>query len=249
MYGLTFNGKHSFTDFGLITYSKNRPILAEPKIIIEDIQGIDGEYDFSDVNPDNRTKYKSKVHEIEFTVKESNLVSLREKAHQIAEWLACGEKQLVYDDEPTVFYLGKVINKLDLENQIRTVKRFTVQFRCKPYAYLIDQSTTNKTITGNTTITVNNAGTYVKPLIKVNGSCDNITFAVNGKTFFYNSPVIPSQVLDIDCEKMEVLKGSFNITQNSTGDFLELINGTNTIQVTGTNLNCTVSVIFRPRFL
>lgn len=249
MYGLTFNGKHSFTDFGLIIYSKNRPILAEPKIITEDIQGMDGEYDFSEVNPDKRVKYKNKTHEIEFYIKESSLVSVREKAHQIANWLACGEKQLVYDDEPTVYYLGKIINRLDLDNQARTLKRFTAQFSCEPYAYSINQTTVNKAITGNTTITVNNSGTYVKPLIKVSGTCEKITFAVNGKTFSYNSPVIPSQALDIDCEKMIVAKGNQNVTKNSTGDFLELINGVNTIQVTGENLNCTVSVIFRPRYL
>lgn len=249
MYGLSFNSKHSFNDFGLSIYTKNRPILAEPKIVTEDIEGNDGEYDFSEVNPDNRTKYKSKIHEIEFTLKESDLVSLRNKAHKIAEWLACGEKQLVYDDEPTVFYLGKVVNKLDLENQARTVKRFTVQFRCKPHAYSINQSNTTRTVIGNTSFLIENIGTNVKPIIRVDGSCDNISFNLNGKTLTYNAPVTSSQMLEIDCENMEALKGSLNVTKNTTGDFLELINGDNTIQVTGTNLNCAISVVFRQKFL
>ena len=46
LYGLTFNGRHS-SEFGLVMFSRNRPILPEPKLVAEDIPGMDGEYDFS----------------------------------------------------------------------------------------------------------------------------------------------------------------------------------------------------------
>jgi predicted phage tail component-like protein len=112
--------------------SKNRPIMPEPKIIVEEAAGTDGDYDYTDSNPEGRTKYKPLPHDIGFSLKERDMAVLRIRAHEIANWLACGEQQLIYDDETAVFYLARVINKLDLENQIVALRRFNVQWKCRP---------------------------------------------------------------------------------------------------------------------
>jgi predicted phage tail component-like protein len=103
LYGFTFSGKHSYNDFGLITFSKNRPILPEPKLVSEDLPGTDGEYDYSMINPDEEVKYKPRTIEIDCTLKEPDQRQLRLKANKIAAWLACGEQKLIFDDEEHLF--------------------------------------------------------------------------------------------------------------------------------------------------
>lgn len=267
--GLKFNGKHSYNDFGLIMESKNRPILPEPKIIVEEVPGTDGDYDYSEANPEGRTNYKPRPHDIGFSLKERDPAMLRIRAHEIANWLACGEQQLIYDDETAVYYLAKVVNKLDLEKLIMKVKQFTVQFKSRPfgfsvvdstqqiqlgqglmlgYGYKLDMDSTVFTVTGATTLNIYNPGRYVKPLIRITGSLTNISLASNGKTLNYNA-ALANETVDIDCSKPQAVKGSTNVNNNISGDYIEFINGDNSLQITGTGLNCTVSLIFRYLYL
>lgn len=264
-YGVIFNGKHSYRDFGLIMLSKNRPILPEPKIIVDEVPHLDGDYDYSECNPDGRTKYKPRTHEIEFSLKERDPALVRIKAHEIASWLACGEQQLIYDDETAVFYLARVANKLDLENQILSVKRFTVQWKCRPFGFSVVQSSEQIQfgqglmlgygyrldmvplvfeVAGAKTLNVYNPGRYVKPLIRITGSLTNISFVANGKTLTYGA-ALDDETVDIDCSKSQATKGSVNVNNNVSGNYIEFGDGDNTLQITGTGLNCTVSLIFR----
>jgi predicted phage tail component-like protein len=249
--------------------SKNRPILPEPKIIVEEVPGIDGDYDYSEVNPDGRTKYKPRLHDVGFSLQERNPAMLRIKAHEIAKWLACGEQQLIYDDETAVFYLARVANKLDIENQIVSVKRFTVQWKCRPYAlsvvksdeqiqfgqglmlgygYKLDMVPTVFVLNGARTLNVYNPAMHVKPLIRITGSFTNISFSANGKTLTYGA-ALTNETVEIDCSKQHAVKGASNVNNNVTGDYIEFANGDNTLQITGTGLNCTVSLIFRYLYL
>ena len=268
-YGVRFNGKHSFNDFGLVMFSKNRPIFPEPKIIVDEVAGTDGDYDFSECNPEGRAKYKPRPHDIEFSLRERDPAMVRIKAHEIASWLACGEQQLIYDDETAVFYLARVANKLDIENQILSVKRFTVQWKCRPYAlsvvksdeqiqfgqglmlgygYKLDMVPTVYVINEAKTLNVYNPAMHVKPLIRITGSLTNISFSANGKTLTYGA-ALASETVEIDCSKQHAVKGATNVNNNITGDYLEFANGDNTLQISGTGLNCTVSLIFRYLYL
>jgi predicted phage tail component-like protein len=272
LYGLTFNGKNS-SEFGLVMQSKNRPILPEPKLVYEEMPGQDGELDYSEINPDGRTKWKPRIHEITFEFDRRNLNCrdprlVRIRAHEIALWLMSGEQRLIYDDETAVFYLARVSNKLDMEAQITPNRPFTVQFKCRPYGYLVTKSNeqlqfgqglmlgyglklmspTVYNVAGNTELTVYNSGTFVKPIIRINGSFTTISIACNGKTLSYNAALSNSQ-LDIDCHLMQVYQGLINKNTNMTGDFLELVKGDNAMQITGTGLNCTITIEFRPLYL
>jgi predicted phage tail component-like protein len=268
--GFIFNSKHSFKDMGVVMKSKNRPVLPEPKIIVEETTCQDGEYDFSDSNPDGRIKYKPRTIEVECSILQRDMSYLRIEAHEIAAWLACGEKQLIFDDESAIYYLAKVSNKLDLSTEIARIGRFTLQFKCRPfgfsrlrsdqtlqlgmglmlgYGYRLDMEPLTFTITGAASFTVINPGTYVKPIIRITGSCASISFSANEKTISYGSALANNQ-LDIDCDKQTAVKdSSTNAMNNVTGDFIEFINGSNTFQISGTGLNCTVSLIFNYLYL
>lgn len=223
MYGLTFNDKHSFNEFGLIMYSKNRPVLPEIKDASEELPGMDGEYDYSEVNPDKEVKYKARPIDIEFSLKEPNPKLLRIKANKIAAWLACGEKQLIFDDEPDKYYLAKVVNKLDLDNQIVTVKRFTAQFRCRPFKFGLylegadiwdtfnfEEDVSQKVefnVTGSSVVTIINVGRKVIPTINVNA---NMSIILGGTT--YNLIAGDNKFYDL-----KLMNGNNQITVNGTG--------------------------------
>jgi predicted phage tail component-like protein len=268
--GFVFNNKHSFNDMGIVMKSKNRPILPEPRIIAEEILCRDGEYDFSEANPDGRTKYKPLPIEVECSCLRKDMAYLRIKAHEIASWLACGEKQLIFDDETAVYYLARISNKLDLATEIGRIGRFTLQFKCRPfgfsrvrsdqalqlgmglmlgYGYRLDMSPTTFVVAGAAAYSVYNPGTYVKPLIRISGSCSTISFTANGKTITYGAALSGGQ-LDIDCEKQTAIKNSTtNAMSDVTGKFIELVNGSNSLQISGTGLNCTVTLIFNYLYL
>jgi phage-related protein len=231
-------------------YSKVRHILPEPKLVYEDLPGVDGEYDFSDVNPDGRTMYKPFVEEITFTLLENDSTAFRQKSRQIASWLACGEKVLVYEDEPNVYYLARVVNRLDIENQLVKVKAFTAQFKCKPFGYAFTEDTfTLNSIIEQDEMEIDNQGTYVKPIITIQGSFTTLVLTILEKTLTYNEALSNAEIV-IDCEKMSCIKdGAINKNNKLSGSFLVLENGTNFLQISGTGLNCDISVTFRQRFL
>jgi len=203
--------------------SKNRPILPDTKDVVEDLAGMDGEYDYSEVNPDNEIKYKSRSIDIEFALKEPNPKMLRVKANRIAAWLACGEKPLIFDDEVDKYYIAKVVNKLDLDNQIVSVKRFTVQFRCRPFKFGIYlegsdiwdvfnfeediSQVTEFDVVGNSTVNIVNVGRKVSPTINVNA---NMSIIIGGIT--YN--LTPG---DNTFYGLKFINGNNPITINGTG--------------------------------
>lgn len=269
--GFTFNGKHSLNDMGIIVKSKNRPILPEPKIVVEELNGVDGDYDYSDVNPDARTKYKSRIMDVDCSFKTKNMSYIRVKAHEVAAWLACGEKQLVFDDETAVVYLARVNNQVDLETQIAKIGRFTIQFKCRPlglspvtsnedinfgdglmcgYGYRLDMVPTIFNITGAAAaLNIYNPGTYVKPLIRVTGSFAWIAFSTNEKSLTYGAP-LANEKLDIKCAEFECIKNDTeNCMNNLSGDFIEFANGNNALYISGVSLNCTVTLIFNYLYL
>jgi len=247
MLGLTFDGLHSYEDFGLIMTSKNRPILPEPKIISEDIATIDGTWDFSDFNPYNRTLYKPKVDEIEFTIKERNPVLLRQKAREIAMWLSASEKQLIYDDEPGVYYLARVQNKLDLEYEIRSIKRFTVQFRCRPFSYSIEEVTQSIEASATSYMLIFNDGRPVSPIITIEGSSGPLSISCGSKTMIYDD-ILADDTLVIDCERGHASIDTSNMTSKLKGNKIEFEHGNNVLEISGDGLDVTITCTFRPRY-
>ena len=248
MNGLTFNSKHSFTDMGLKMQSKVRHILPEPKTVYEDLPGVDGEYDFSEVNPDGRTKYKPFVDEIGFTIIAANAAAVRVKAHEIASWLACGEKQLQYDDDPGKYWLARVINKLDIESQLVKLKSFTAQFKCQPLGYgLTEIDETYTGIVAAADKVIANPGTFVKPKITITGTFTTLTLSCGGKTLTYSEAIAGATIVidNFHCIK----DGSINVGSKLSGNFFEFVNGNNTLSIGGTGLNCSITVSFRPTYL
>lgn len=257
---------------GLIMLSKDRPILPEAKEVVEDLPGMDGEHDYSTVNPDAEVKYKPRTHEITFNLDRNKISwhdprAIRQAARKIAAWLGCGVAILVFDDEADKQEYARVSNKLDLENQIESGRPFTVNFKCRPFPCQIDSAEAitldsnilldgdlrlgdeyQFTMYGNKTVNINNFGTHtVKPVIEITGSFTAITFTLGSKSITYTENVT-SKTITLDCVLKQAREGTTNKNNKVTGDFLTLPVGVNSIQITGTGLNCTVTFKFRPLY-
>lgn len=102
------------------------------------------------------------------------------------------------------------------------------------------------TSSGSTVITV--TGNNLRPIIKVSGSGTNVKISWAGKTMDLGS--FSNANWNIDLEEFEATKDGKNVMNVIKGDWLdmELHQGENTINVTGSGLNLTFRVEFRDRY-
>lgn len=185
-----------------------------------------------------------------------------------AEYWLSQKGQLNFWDEPQRFYIGRIVNQIPLE---RTAAwgDVTLLFRCEPFAYFIksmaeeiilddeipiceqitlDRATAVHQITGPTTIEVENNGAFeLEPFIKIEGSFDNL--AIGGLVI---NKALASDILYIDNELGEIytkqLETRVNWMPYSSGGFLSLKHGINDVQISGNNMNFTLSYLSRERW-
>jgi predicted phage tail component-like protein len=129
MIGFTYGGVHSNT-YGIVCKSVNRPLL--PVLVKREltIPGRHGTYDFGDNTFENR------IIEVDLKYIGTSIAELRTRARQIAAWLSgySGSKNLIFDDEPDKYYVGKVYSDVGLTN-LFSLGEVSVQIECEPFAY------------------------------------------------------------------------------------------------------------------
>lgn len=149
------------------------------------------------------------------------------KINTIKAWLR-GEGNLILSTEPDVFYKARVVGRLDLERW-QLLRAGTIQFLCQPHGYLSSGLTPVTKTTKPTTIT--NPGTAPsKPVIKVTGSGD-VTLTINAKNVILTGI---SGYVTVDSELEECYKDLVGKNNNMTGEWPELVVGSNAISWTGT---------------
>lgn len=259
---ITFNNQIS-SDLEIIINKIRRPILPalRPKKLT--VGSMDGAWDFGN------NKREEITISIDCTI--PNPLDKTALHRLIAKWLSI-KSYLIISDEPDKYYIGRIYDVVseDVDGPIGT---FTLEFICDPFAY-DTTSSTDEVLLGDdiplgSDITLGNSNNYmfnitapddviienvgtrdIRPTIIINGSLDNITVAINGKSLTYSSP-ISSNILIIDGENYNVEVDMVNKLSEITGDiddFLTLYPGNNTVTITGSNLNCTVQFEFRPRY-
>lgn len=241
--------------------SVNRQILPANSDGYLDVPGVDGSYLFPG-------DLRDRFIEVEFTlIKSQSLTTLRSTARQISAWLRTRERaQLIFDDEPDVYYMAKVPDQIDLE-PMNTRGKLKVVFRCLPYAYSMEDAGVlldseilldsdiliggnySFEITGNSVGEIYNSGTALYPQIEVIGNFNTFSIVANGVTFGYSAALV-SQTLQINEDNKKTVKiGATNKLAFMTGDFIKLLPGNNTITISGTGLNCIISIIFKNKYL
>lgn len=103
------------------------------------------------------------------------------------------------------------------------------------------------TITSPQTVLVTVNGDLLRPIIRIDGSGNNVGFSVNGKSF--NLENFSNTSWEINGHNYTVLKNGESSFGEFDGDFLELINGQNEIQISGSSLNFDLQISFRDKYI
>lgn len=113
---------------------------------------------------------------------------------------------------------------------------------------LWDTGFSNRVITAPTTFTIiNNGTTALRFSYKVEGSGTNVAFSTNGKTFSLGT--FSGKLIEVGGENYTVKVGGVNDLTLTSGDFIELLPGVNSVSVAGSGLNITVSESLTYKYL
>lgn len=120
--------------------------------------------------------------------------------------------QIILDDDPAYYYLGRV--KINEWKSNKKIGEIVIECDCEPYKYKVEETVVAKAVTGSATITLANSRKKVVPVITTNAE---MTIAFNGYSGTFGA-------------------GTFTIPE------LELVEGNNTVTVTGTG---NISFVYR----
>ena len=202
MYGITFNGRHSFNDMGYKILS-NREIKSPSKIKVKrSVPYMNGSYDFSNLYGGNC--FTDRVLEYTFLLKATSNKNLEAVRMDCENWLmGTNEQTKLIDDNMNLYYYLAECENIEFED-MGLVGKLTATFNAYPFRlygwvegndlwdrfnFELDVSQEVKfDIEGSKDIVLYNQGaTHVKPTIIASSNMeivkDDITYSIEkGKT-------------------------------------------------------------------
>ncbi len=272
MIGITYRNKHSRRDIGVVTRTVNRPVVPPVRSIDETIPYRDGTLDYSEL--DGRLFYDDKILEIEIAVVKKDLQSLHKKISKVISWICGGYGDLIFDDMPYVVWIAKPIKIDGIAPELQRVGKTTVQFRCHPFNRLYFDSTgvaldsdiqldddiklgygddsDIHVASGDSVINIDYIGTApVSPQIIINGEIKAVKLSLSGRSLLVDLPNAISSYdgIILDCEGWRCLGcNGDDLTRYTSGDFLELRPGSNTINITVLGA-CDIQLVYYPNYM
>lgn len=253
----------SSVDKGFVVTGIKRPILPRLKVRKMSVPGKDGAWDFG-----NNTYDEAEI------VVECALdypLEKRDILRGTAVFLNT-KGNLLFSDETDRYYVGRAYPAFgeEIDGYIAT---FDLIFTVYPFALsivstiediLLDDDIDLDTdiplggpdnyefiLKGPQVLNIDNYGTrIIRPKFIFNGDLDDVTIAVSGKTITYGDS-ISSQELSINCEDYDAQVDGVDMMSEISGDvgtFLTLEPGWNEVTITGTGINCTLVIEFRPEY-
>ena len=156
--------------------------------------------------------------------------------NEIREWLD-GYGTLQLDDEKE--YTGYISNSISFE-KITHFRKFIIQFTLQPLAKALETTTINAL-----SIDSFDSDTYINayPIITITGTGD-ISFSINNINFtIYEA----SGTYILDCEAKVITKNGINQSNNMSGNFPYIVNGSNSVVKSG-NITA-VSIEYKQTFI
>ncbi|MCB2311602.1 phage tail family protein [Clostridium tagluense] len=195
MYGLTFNGKHSYNDFGIYLESKSLQAPSKKKIKV-DVPFMNSTYDFSTIGSGGEIVYNQRDIVVKFGISSRNKETLYSVYSDVLQWLLdIGKSQLIFDDINDYYFLAEVESITSFEEVLRFGK-FEAKFIAEPFKISIDyvgddiwdtfnflEDITQYNefdIIGTKLIKLYNIGRAVAPIITVNS---NMSIIIGGKSY------------------------------------------------------------------
>lgn len=178
--------------------------------------------------------------------------------------------ELVYDYEPDKHYKARVAGAIPVD-RIARAGVFTIPMIAHDpfaysnvwsdeivwgseaitfqYDYLLgdDNHSGSHTITSPQVLTLYNYGYAVKPTFIITGSATELTVSANGKSF--SLPAFSNATYEIDGELFTVKKDGVNAFNDFNGYFIEVVSGSNEINVAGRGIDIEMSIKYRFKYV
>lgn len=203
MKGVSFHGFHSYSDLHLLMTSKE---IGSPEVKRQtiDIEGADGELDFTDFF--GEPKYMNAQHRFEF----ESIQPRNEQLHQFTDIknLIHGKKgRIILDDDPSFFYVGRCF--VSAYKNEKSIGKLSVDCDCEPYKYKAAKTVVTKAISGAETVTLTNARKRAVPEVAIatDGSI-NIVYGTNIWDLGAGTYTLP---------ELELVEGSNAVKLTGTG--------------------------------
>lgn len=149
--------------------------------------------------------------------------------NDIRSWLD-GYGKLQIDGEKE--YTGYISNSISFE-KVLNFKKFIIQFMLHPLAKALTATNVSRTTTG--TFNADTFETYPTITITCSG---NVSVGLNGTTFTLTGA---NGTYVLDCEAKIITKNNSNQSSIMGGDFPKVINGSNSLTLSGTISALTIS--------
>lgn len=159
MKGITFLGFHSYKDLNLLLTEKK---IGSPEVKRQtiDIEGADGELDFTDFF--GEPKYKNVQHQFTFETIQTRNDQLNQFAN-IKNRLHGKKGRIVLDDDPSFFYVGRCFVS-DYTNE-KGIGKISIECDCEPYKYKIAKTVVTRAIDGTEPVSLTNSRKRAVPTI------------------------------------------------------------------------------------
>jgi len=222
MKGITFNLKHSYTDFNLILNNKKIGTPSKKKITIP-MPFMNGNYDFSTLGSNGEITYNQRAIDIKFTLISTSKAKLHIELVKVVAWLQdISQNKLIFDDIKDYYFLAEVEEGIEITEK-NNIAEITVKFIADPFKTGVDYATNNLwdtfnfeedylqssdyDVVGTKTITLYNPGRIVTPIINCNANMNIV----------YNSVTYNLIIGDNKPYGLRLANGANSIVINGTG--------------------------------
>lgn len=158
MNGVTIDGKHSYSDYGMLLQPKSIP-LPKPKITTVSVEGADGEIDLSTSLTNGNMRFENRLIKLKFAY-----ISVDEIDEKISEFYSAIHGRtldFIFDDDPEHYYTGRWSVTDVANNNGYTV--LEVEISADPYRYDVETTVVSKTIDGTHSVILGNGRKWVIP--------------------------------------------------------------------------------------
>ena len=249
--GFTFDGKHSYNNYGMQYSEKDAGHAAIPQIDRNEYQiaGRSGTVLFAGETMQPLT-FAGSLYPVQ---EPATQMAAQALIRSVQQWLSAGRKQLIFDYEPDKYYLAQLTKQSAWSLKNWFGGELIIAFQAEPYAYAVHESAF--TGSGSTPITVSAAMVTMYPapaVIRITNTANAALTGVSinsGQIAFSGLSIAKDHWLEISFETPigATVDGTTNALPKCTAFRpLTLAQGANTVTVALTGAG-TASVEIRAR--
>lgn len=216
MIGFIINGKHSYSDYGMILQNPYQITPPIPKTHYVTVPGRSGQLDLTEALT-GRVEYESRTLRLELGGMKSDWLSF---FTTFLNDVHGKEVQIIFDNDSTHYYLGRAL-VLDQFEKVARLGVFTMEVFCEPYRYDVIPYTYTGTVTSQTTVTIPKSMMPIMPEITCTIETGNtLTVKNNGKTYSLKNGVQIIRELTLTTDWKLIFKGKGSVSIVARGGCL-----------------------------